>query len=122
MAIEEGHEYKTGYSMLNTEQGMAKDSNTMSEHEMSVHDIKETFKKDFIDEVNDSNTYLDMAKAAEGESSNEHFIKGLYEMAKDEYTHAKFIHEMLVDWGCEIPENELMKWHMLKERVDRVFR
>ena len=47
---------------------------------------------------------------------------GLYEMAHDEYTHAHFIHDNLVDWGCEIPEKEALKWHELKERIHRKFR
>ena len=90
-------------------------------HEMSMMDIKNTFKEDFCDEINDCNKYCDMAMAAEREG-NEHLEKGLYAMAHDEYTHAKFIHDMLVDWGCEIPEKEMMKWHELKERVHRKFR
>lgn len=35
--------------------------------------------------------------------------KGLYAMAHDEYTHAHFIHDNLVDWGCEISEKEMLK-------------
>lgn len=48
--------------------------------------------------------------------------KGLYEMAHDEYTHAHFIHDNLVDWGYGISEKEMLKWHGLKERIHRKFR
>ena len=89
--------------------------------EMSLSDIQKVFKEDFSDEIHDSNKYCDMAKAAE-EAGNLGLAKGLHAMAYDEYTHAKFIHENLVDWGCEIPEKEMMAWQQLKERVARSFR
>lgn len=92
-----------------------------SNHEITMHDIKEAFKEDFYDEVCDSNKYCDMAMAAEMEGHDQ-LAKGLYAMAHDEYTHAKFIHDNLIDWGCEIPEKEMMKWHELKERMHRKFR
>lgn len=92
-----------------------------SHHEMDMGDIKNAFKKDFPDEVHDSCKYCDMAMAAEMMGHME-LEKGLYAMAHDEYTHAKFIHDNLIDWGCEIPEKEMMEWHELKERIHRKFR
>lgn len=91
-----------------------------SHHEMSISDIKDKFKKDFSDEINDANTYCDMGTAAEMEGQHD-LADGLYEMAHDEYTHAYFIHANLLDWGCEIPEKERMMWQELKERFDRKF-
>lgn len=90
-------------------------------HEMTMMDIKAAFKEDFCDEIHDANKYCDMAHTAEM-SGHEYLAKGLYEMAHDEYTHAKFIHNMLIDWGYEIPEKEMMKWHELQERIHRKFR
>lgn len=90
-------------------------------HEMTMADIKATFKEDFCDEIRDANKYCDMAHTAEMEG-HEYLARGLYEMAHDEYTHAKFIHNMLIDWGYEIPEKEMMKWHELQERIHRKFR
>lgn len=87
---------------------------------MKMEEIKAAFKKDFPGEMMDSNTYCDMAMAAE-EAGQTYLAKGLYEMAHDEYTHAKFIHDNLVDWGIEIPEAEAAKWHELKERIARKF-
>lgn len=89
--------------------------------ETSMSDIKETFKDDFYDEIEDSNKYCDMAMAAENMGHTE-LARGLYAMSHDEYTHAKFIHDNLVDWGCEIPEKEMMRWHELEERIRRKFR
>lgn len=91
------------------------------DHPITINTIKDSFKEDFMDEIEDSNKYLDMAVAAE-EMGHERLAKGLYLMAYDEYTHADFIHDNLVDWGCEIPEKEMMMWHELKERIHRKFR
>lgn len=100
------------------------DHHKETDHKMksyTMKDIKEAFAEDFCDEVEDSNKYCDMAHAAEMEG-HEELARGLYEMAHDEYTHAKFIHDNLVDWGYEFSEKESMKWHELKERVHRKFR
>lgn len=91
------------------------------DQKMSIMEIQKIFKEDFADEINDCNKYCDMEKVAE-ECGHQHLAKGLQMMAHDEYTHAKFIHENLIDWGCEIPEKEMLAWHQLKERVARSFR
>lgn len=88
---------------------------------MTISDIKDKFKKDFLDEIHDSNTYYKMAITAEMEGHYK-LAEGLYEMAYDEYTHAYFIHENLESWNCEISEKEMMMWHELKERVHQKFR
>lgn len=88
---------------------------------ITIETIKSVFKEDFLDEIEDANKYCDMAIVAE-EKGHMQLSKGLYEMAHDEYTHAHFIYNMLVDWVCDIPEKELMKWHELKERIHRKFR
>lgn len=87
----------------------------------TMDDIKKAFAEDFCDEVEDSNRYCDMAHAAETAGHKE-LAHGLYEMSHDEFTHAKFIHDNLVDWGYEFSEKESMKWHELKERIQRKFR
>lgn len=91
------------------------------EKEMTFEKLKKIFKEDFCDEIKDSNKYMDMAMFAE-QMGNEKLAKGLMEMSHDEYTHAKFIHYNLVNWGCEIPSDSLMKWHDLKERIEHMFR
>lgn len=82
--------------------------------------IKREFQEDFLDEIEDCNKYLDMAAEAEAAKMDQ-LTQGLYAIAWDEYTHARFIHGYLVDWGFTIPDNELLKWHELRERVDRKF-
>lgn len=91
------------------------------DHSITMGTIKNDFKEDFLDEIDDCNRYCDMAMAAE-DMGHVKLAKGLYAMAHDEYTHAHFIHDNLVDWGCEISEKEMMEWHELKERIHRKFR
>ena len=91
------------------------------DHPITLEMIKNDFKEDFLDEIEDCNKYCDMAMAAE-EMGHTELARGLYEMVHDEYTHAHFIHDNLVDWGYEIPEKEMLKWHELKERIHRKFR
>lgn len=117
-----------GETMAYDQKNITEDSNihrqhmsSKTHHEITMHDIKESFKEDFPDEIHDANKYCDMASAAEMEG-HEHLAKGLYEMAHDEYTHASFIHDTLIDLGCEISEKDMMMWHELKERIHRKFR
>lgn len=91
------------------------------DHPITLETIKNDFKEDFLDKIEDCNKYCDMAMVAE-EMGHTKLASGLYEMAHDEYTHAHFIHDNLVDWGYEIPEKEMLKWHELKERIHRKFR
>ncbi|MDE7089366.1 MAG: hypothetical protein K2O54_04540 [Prevotella sp.] len=90
------------------------------EHEEPIEHVKSYFAKELPDEIHGCCKYLDLAKMAEdaGEAELAH---GLYEMARDEYTHAKFIHDHLIDWGCEIPQEEVTKYHQMKERIFRIF-
>lgn len=101
--------------------GVESTKKSNEDHLITLETIKNDFKEDFLDEIEDSNKYCDMAMAAE-EMGHTKLASGLYEMAHDEYTHAHFIHDNLVDWGCEIPEKETLKWHELKERIHRKFR
>lgn len=106
---------------MNVTVGAAAEHGKHMMHEMKMADIKQAFKEDFLDEIRDSNKYCDMAKVAEMDGHAE-LAKGLHAMSYDEYTHAKFIHDCLIDWGCEIPEKEMIEWHELCERIQRRFR
>ena len=113
MALTEGLTTATSMPM--------EEKRTSSHHEIRMEDIKASFKEDFSEEIHDANRYCDMAMAAKM-MGHTHIARGLYAMARDEYSHAKFIHDCLVDWGCEISEKELMEWHELIERASRSFR
>lgn len=82
--------------------------------------IKSTFKEDFSDEIDDCNKYIDLSKKAKEHGRND-LANDLSLIAWDEYTHAKCLHMWLVEWGCDINEKDLIKWHELKDRVERFF-
>lgn len=90
-------------------------------HMMTLPEIIDSLCEDFPDEVHDSNAYLDMAKSAK-EMHHYELAKGLYEMGFDEFTHANFIHEVLVEHGVEIPYEQKEEWKSLEERIHRLFR
>lgn len=108
-------------ALTDTNMGVEPTKKTNEDRPITLETIKNNFKEDFLDEIEDSNKYCNMAMAAE-EMGNTKLASGLYEMAHDEYTHAHFIHDNLVDWGCEISEKEALKWHELEERIRRKFR
>lgn len=85
--------------------------------------IRESFKERFLEEVEDCHDYMDLLKTSEEiQNGKSHKLSdGLYYVAWDEYTHAKFIHECLIEWGCVIPDKELVRWYELKDRVDMTF-
>ena len=94
---------------------------TEGDKEHEKMDIKEYFKHEFPEEIEGCNKYCDLAKKAE-EKGDRKLAYGLYEMGKDEYTHAKFIHDYLIEWGCEIPDHQASRFRQTKERVERLLR
>lgn len=88
---------------------------------MTHDEIMNHFKTEFPNEVSDSMKYLEMAKAAEYMGKSE-LARGLYRMAKDEYTHAKFIAGMIMKSGGTIPADQMSKWNELEEHIFRAFR
>lgn len=88
---------------------------------MSLTDIRESLKNDFQEEIRDANKYFDMAKnMCEHETSI--MVSHLYEMAKDEYTHAMAIKDYFIDSGVYIPTEQLTMFDELTERIYRKFR
>ena len=112
--------------------GMEKESPRAPAYSWTYDSVIKKFKEDFKDEINDSNTYLNMAKSlAKKETPDmssysemeEHkdMIKGLYLMAHDEFTHARFIHHCLVDAGVTIHDDDDSAYRDLKKRIRHIF-
>lgn len=87
---------------------------------MTLDEIEKALQGAFPDEIQDSNSYCDMAKSAETMGDRQ-TAKYLYAIAKDEYTHAKFIHEYMIDNGLPIPDIQEKAWKELSERANRTF-
>jgi ferritin len=98
-----------------------KSSKTGLPEMMTLQDIIEDFKHEFMDEVNGANKYLDEGWAAD-EMHYRDLCTHLCAMAKDEYSHAKFIHQTLMRYGIEIPTEEQTAWTQLEERMHQLFR
>lgn len=91
------------------------------EHKMmTMDDVAECLQKDFAEEIADSKKYLCMAKIAD-HAGNEHDCHYLLEMAKDEYTHAVFIHDFMERHELDIPEEQEMCYNKLKEKMSEFF-
>ena len=92
----------------------------MEGHMMTLEDITKKLHEDLPDEINDANTYLNMAKCARQMEHHElaHYLS---EMSKDEFSHATFIHEYLIKMGIPIDEEDAMNFSKLEDRFRRVF-
>lgn len=88
---------------------------------MTPDDVAKELSKDFADEISDSKKYHRMAKVMEkaGDHDDCHYLT---EMAKDEYTHAYFIYNFMVDHDMHIPEEQEKDFKELKEKMGKYFR
>lgn len=87
---------------------------------MTMEDVSEELKKDFTEEIADSKKYLCMSKIAENANCEETCCY-LLEMAKDEYTHAYFIHDFMCEHDMHIPEEDKREFEKLKEKMKEFF-
>lgn len=87
---------------------------------MTMHDVSECLQKDFSEEIADAKKYLCMAKIADN-AGDEHDCHYLLEMAKDEYTHACFIHEFMERHNVCIHEEHERCYCELKEEMAEFF-
>lgn len=87
----------------------------------AMHDVKHAIAENFPDEIHDSNKYLTLAQTAaeNGESTS---ARGFFEMAKEEYTHAKFLKYQAHIYGIELSHEDVMEFHDLEERLSAIFR
>lgn len=97
------------------------DEHKDKEHKiMTMEDVANELEKDFADEIADSKRYLCMAKVAD--SANDHKDSHyLLEMAKDEFTHARFIYWFMRKHDMWIAEDQEKKYHELAEEMNKFF-
>lgn len=80
---------------------------------MDSHDLK--------DEMEVSNKYLDYAVTAE-HCGKDCIARRIYEMAYEEYTHARFQMELLIDCGWTIDDECRVMYEKLEHRLHTLFR
>lgn len=87
---------------------------------MDMKDVHAEMKKDVKEEVHDCRKYTKMMQTAKmaGHDELAHY---LYEIAKDEYSHASFLYDWLWKSGVEIPEEDKAAYMSLKEEVHEMF-
>lgn len=86
-------------------------------------DMIEKVKERLHSEIADSKMYLDAAIAMENaDNADQEVVMGLYEMAKDEYSHAYFFKNYLDKHDIDIPESCEKSFKELEAHVHRVFR
>lgn len=120
---EEMSEYKIhGYEHDKEKEDWHKKSYKEKKHKfMTMEDVSEQLVEDFKEEIEDSKKYFCMSKVAEKANDYEdcHY---LIEMAKDEYTHAYFIHDFMMEHGIEISKEQKEEFEELKEMIKEFFR
>lgn len=87
---------------------------------MTMEELTKAMLADFGEEIAGANKYCDMAKAAE-DLGWDKTAEGFYEMARDEYTHAIYIEDVMETYHVPIPEDHKKKFHELEERMERTF-
>lgn len=87
----------------------------MAEETKEVGDIKTILYKKLMEEISDSNKYMDMYQDAVAKGCPDEFYKkGIIELAYEEYTHAKFFDMMLKKYGFYIDDKS---YNDLKMRI-----
>lgn len=87
---------------------------------MTMDEVADHLADDFEDEIHDSKKYLCMAKVAD-HAGNSHDSHYLMEMAKDEYTHARFIRDFMEEHDMEVPEDQLEQFEKLEKEIEKFF-
>lgn len=93
----------------------------------TVKNVKENMQKKVVErfhaEIADSKMYLEAATAMEDrDGTDANIVAGLYEMAKDEYSHAYFLKKYLDEHDIDIPEACEKNFKDLEVQIKKVFR
>ena len=100
-------------------------SHADSEHVQMTWTCKDILHKfqthDCDDEMRVSNKYLDYAVVLEREGKD-CLARRVFEMAYEEYTHAKFQLMVLDDAGCTVSDELRCMFSNLEQRIETLFR
>lgn len=87
---------------------------------LTMEDVSKHLQKEFPEELAGAKKYLCAAKIADN-ASDHHDCHYLLEMAKDEFTHAVFIHDFMERHGMSIPEVQEKCFVELKAEMAEFF-
>ena len=77
--------------------------------------------KDFQEELNDSDKYYEIGSKMRVDVTFSKKAKGFFEMSKDEFTHARWLRDILIMHSVEIPTADNERYELIKERTYRLF-
>ena len=77
--------------------------------------------KDFQEELNDSDKYYELGSKMRADVTFNKKAKGFFEMSKDEFTHARWLRDILIMHSVEIPTADNERYELIKERTYRLF-
>ena len=77
--------------------------------------------KDFQEELNDSEKYYEIGSKMRADVTFSKKDKGSFEMSKDEFTHARWLRDILIMHSVEIPTADNERYELIKERTYRLF-
>lgn len=107
---------------MNTDPAMTPMSDPAMVEDLDCKKIMERLLgHDLKDEMEISNKYLDYAAALEREGKD-CLAKQVYEMGYEEYTHARFQMETLIDHGYMITGDDRVMYDNLHHRIKTLFR
>ena len=113
-------ETNSNITMGNTKNPQKMDMHQAKHQSYSLAEITEKMHHEFDDEINGANMYLDMAISA-NDMHHEELAHWLSAMARDEFSHASFIHHHLKKSGVDLSESDHKMWKELEDRFHRVF-
>lgn len=87
---------------------------------MTHDELTKYLQEKFTAEVTDADEYMTMAETAE-KVGKEDLARGLYMIAKDEFTHADFIADTMKEHGISATKDSWEAFEALKKRVEPLF-
>lgn len=94
------------------------------EHDGTERDdsFDEILEHKLKEEIKDCKSYIRLARMARQHDSSRSFARGFLEIAGEEYTHAEFIKNVMMEEGIDVDEETSHKMRELKEKAEKLFR
>ena len=77
--------------------------------------------KDFQEELSHPTKYYEIGSKMRADVTFSKKAKGFFEMSKDEFTHARWLRDILIMHSVEIPTADNERYELIKERTYRLF-
>lgn len=88
---------------------------------MESNDFSKKIETAFVKEMQDVKLYVEIMKKEDRENNRE-WASGFYYMAKDEYTHVVFLHEILEDIGYTMSDVAKKNFDDFEKEYGEMFR